>query len=381
MKKLVIFLSVILIAVVLAFFIFLPKSNLNGNSYNQPSQEQNVIQTEDKNCEKPVFTAYFVDPKLIQKVGQIGVVHGSGQFVVERSYVSFLDKPENQKISIYAPTDMILTTGAYYKAPPPANDPNFDEEKALPDYVMEFDAGCGVQITFAHLKGAVPSIAEQLPNLQSDSRTNQLKPVEFKAGDLVGYFIQNSGVAGIDFIVRDEEVTNQFANQERHTFGYGSTFLHAVCPYDYYEENKKQEYYNLLGGAAGTIFNVKECGPMSRDFPGTISGQWFLDKEVKSRIYDYYRDGDYPFALPIIGDEESVTLGGFGGESKHRIYSGSNPTYKLPKDITTEHCYQLESSGWAYFKIVDENTMQVYYSRSGSCPNVFPQNQGKTYYR
>ena len=49
-------------------------------------------------------------------------------------------------------------------------------------------------------------------------------------------------------MVHDSNVVNQFANQKRQEFGYGTNTLHAVCPYDFYSGQKKDDYYNLIGG-------------------------------------------------------------------------------------------------------------------------------------
>ncbi len=345
------------------------------------ASSEEFAEAEKEECEKPVFTEYLVDPALVQKVGQLGFMHGSGIHIVGRSYVSFKDSV-TEKIPVYAPTDMTLDHGAYHKSPDAP-------EEHMPDYVMNFDAGCGVIIRIDHLKEVIPEIAAEFPELKEDSRTEWVKRIPFKAGDLIGYFIQNEGVTGIDFIVHDESITNQFANQARHESGYHkSLLLHAACPYDYYEEDKRKEYYALIGGATGQLFKNQECGPINRDFPGTISGQWFLDKDVSGGIYDYYMEGDYGSAFPIIGNEDRIAIGKINGRERTLIYP-NYPTYKHPKDVTDEHCYQIhpkeqnpdEWDGYIYLKLVDDETMQVYYSATGDCPEHFPEVGFKTYYR
>ena len=326
----------------------------------------------DGACEKPVFTEYFVEPSYVRQMGQVGTVHGSGQFTVERSYISVKGA---EKIPIYAPMDLILTRGAYYQVPAP-NDEFLGEP--LPDYVLYFDVGCGVEIAWGHLKEVVPEIARQFSTPKADSRTEELQPVEFKAGDLIGYFIPNAGVASFDFIAYDEDVTNQFANQERHTYGYGDTLLHAVCPYDFYTTEKKEAYYGLIGA---------ECGPISRDYPGTISGLWFLDPEVNSWFYDYSQEGVYGSVLPIVGDVDRVIIGTIGNRRSTFIYP-NEPTYRDPKEVTDAHCYQLhpeynpsEKDGYIFFQLVDNETLKVYYSETGECLEDFPATGWETYYR
>jgi hypothetical protein len=337
-----------------------------------------LINLSSSDCQKPVFTHYLVDPNSISKVGQVGTVHGSGQFTVGRSYVSV--KNNVSKVPLYAPTDMVLTRGSYYQVPAP-NSENLGIPR--PDYALYFDAGCKVEIHLGHVKEVVPAIARQFSSPKSDSRTIQLERVSFKAGDLVGYFINNAGVAAFDFMVHDESRVVQFANQARHEYGQNDKLFHKVCPYDFYSGQMKNSYYQLIGGNEST---TKECGPISRDFNGTISGLWFLDKEVKKSIYDYTQEGTYGSVLPIVGDSDRVIIGRLSNRPTTTIYP-SYPTYKDPRQITAEHCYQIHSNGnpqnfdgYVFFKLSDEKTLNVFYNEHGECPLSFPSG-GATYYR
>lgn len=378
-----IFVAIMLtICLLIAINIFSEDKKIPTNERESIYEERNSSNSEyqvENNCKNPIFTSYFVDPAKVQKVGQVGVVHGSGLYIVERSYVSVKNEFAGEKIAVYAPTDMTLRAGSYYHNPVASS-------TALPDYALWFDAGCNVEINFAHLKEVVEQIAVQMPTPKVDSRNSQLTPIKFKAGELIGYFIYNSGdVAGFDFIVRDKKIVNQFINQERYSGNRAGNLINGVCPYDYYESSKKQEYYNLLGGAGGTLFKIKDCGKSSRDIKGTISGMWFLDKEPQENIYDGYKEGDYGSTLSIVGDEERITIGNLGNSKVSWTYN-NNPTYKLPEQVTTEHCYQFdgfnagEPAGWVYFKIISETELDVAFSQSGVCPSSIPSNS-KRYYK
>ena len=111
---------------------------------------------------------------------------------------------------------------------------------------------------------------------------------------------------------------------------------------------------------------------------------WFLDKEVKASIYDSYKEGDYGSPVSVVGDEESITIGHLGQSVMTRIYS-NNPTYKLPTEITNEHCYQIQensnANGYIYFKVIDNLNTEIYYSPTGNCPQSFPSSGSKTYYK
>ncbi len=384
---------IIILAIIFVFFINHdpssdrindPNRNQLPNTFNNSqlpyeesnSNKNNEIDTENCNVQ---FTEYLIEPSYVQKLGQIGVVHGSGKNIVERSYISIKNEFYEQKIPIYSPTDMTLQSGARYKISP---DPNYME-----DYVLKFDAGCKVEVLLGHLKDVIEPIRNQLTQLKNDSREDQLKPIKFKAGDLIGYYYQQSsgGVGGFDFVVRDRKIINKFINQERYSNMRADNLISGVCPYDFYSGEKKEVYYNLLGGAGGTLFKIKNCGNASRDAIGTISGMWFLDKEITGWIYDYYMDGEYGSPVSVVGDEESIHIGNLGQQSAIiRIYS-NNPTYKLPEEVKTEHCYQIyqtssQPSGYIYFKIVDNATVDIFYSSSGNCPSSFPSG-GKRYYK
>lgn len=365
-----------------------PQNNSLNQPTNLPNQYgsnppqypiENSPENSIENCENPIFTEYLVEPKFVQKVGQVGVVHGSGLYIVERSYISIKSEFDGKKIPIYSPVKMTLRTGSHYQNPAAAS-------MALPDYALWFDAGCGVEVNLAHLKEVVASIAAQLPEIKTDSRSSQLSPISFQAGELVGYFIHNEGdVAGFDFIVRDKKVVNEFINQERYSGYRAGNLINGVCPYDYYESAKKQEYYNLLGGGGGTVFSVKDCGHSSRDVAGTISGMWFLDAQPGESIYETYDDGDYGSTLSIVGDEERITIGNLGPATALWVYS-NNPTYILPEKVTSEHCYQIDGqnpsqdAGWVYIKLVSNTEAKVSYSPTGTCPGSFPATS-KTYYK
>ncbi len=394
MKKWVIIVSLSVIVLVIAGFFFI---NHDWGDYSEEgqlsdeerlnSEEGNSILGEDGrnqanygneangNC-PVVFTEYFINPEHVQKVGQIGVVHGSGKYIVERSYISINKEFWNEKIALYAPVDMVLRSGSRY---------NINNDKYLDDYALKFDAGCGIEVMFGHMKEVVPAIDEQLPVAKQDSRDEMLKPVNFKAGELIGYYVQQEGegaVAGFDFITRDAGFENTFINQERYQDRSSRNLLHGVCPYDFYTGEKKEAYYNLFGSAGGVLFEKKECGSSSRDVPGSISGMWFLEKEVKGYPFEEegYKDGDYGSTLPISGDEAQITIGNLGQSNAVVVYSNSS-TFKLPEEVMDEHCYQFQGAGYAFFKVIDEISMDVYYSASGSCPAEFPSSGAKRYWK
>lgn len=367
----------------LGLFLFLagnhePSSRENNSLPRTEQPRDNEAQRQETPRETcPItFTEYLIEPSFVQKVGQVGVVHGFGKTIVERSYISVKPEFVEQEIPIYAPRDMILVGGAHYQV---SSDPAY-----MPDYVLRFNAGCNVEVVLGHLKGVVPAIDALMGPMKNDSREDFFPtPLHFKAGDLIGSYYQQAqgGVAGFDFIVRDRNVINQFTNQERYSEGRADNLISGVCPYDYYTGEKKTAYYNLLGGGGGTVFRVKNCGKASRDVPGTIGGMWFLDQHVVGSIYEYYTDGLYGSPISIAGDEERIAIGHLGTQEPVIYIWSRDASYKLPETVTTEHCYQRSPSGYVFFKVLDARTMDVFYSESGTCPSSFPSSGSRRYYK
>lgn len=342
--------------------------------YSNLQQEINTtnltsISTED--CYSDIiFTHYLVDPKFVYSVSQIGAVGGANSEIIGRSYIAIKDEFTNQKVPIYAPTDMTLAYASYYTALNPV-------EGLLPDYGLAFEIKCGKRMSLAHVKEVIPQIKDKLPTTpQNKSAYNYPINIEFKAGDLIGYYIKGPGSVAFDFIVDDSKIKNKFANQERYEAGHGHNTLHSICPYDLYSGEMKEAYYNLLPGI--------KCGTMDRDKVGTIAGQWFLNLDPTTGMGDYKKDGDYGNPLPIAMTPERISIGHIGSDNIIWIYP-NNPTHKDPKEIMTEHCYQNYPQGsplgYVYFKIVDDMTMDVYYSETGSCHSSFPSIGAKRYYR
>ena len=55
----------------------------------------------------------------------------------------------------------------------------------------------------------------------------------------------------------------------------GCRLENAVCPYDYFSESLKHEYYDLFAAVYGTLLPGADCRGASQDVGGTISGHVF----------------------------------------------------------------------------------------------------------
>ncbi len=328
-------------------------------------------------CSAPVFTHYFVDPEKVRVVQPLGVVHGSGKITVGRSYVSFKEEYDDEKIPVYAPAGLTTKFGSYYTG---GSEPG---ENTLPDYAITFDLGCGYRLSFAHLKEMAPKIVEIMPELSESSAGVDIERIEIKAGEVIGYFISNAGVTGIDIIVESDSVTNHFANQERYE-KYGSNLLHVICPYDLYTGDMREAYYDLFGGGFLTRTGIRDCGTVERDINGTISGMWFLDEVPLRSVHDTVKEGIYGSPMPIADDGERIVVGRI--DEANIWIAHDNPTYKDPTEVTDEHCYQNmltpeTHDGYVYFKVISDMEMRAFISETGSCPESFPGEGWVSYYR
>lgn len=158
---------------------------------------------------------------------------GSGPSLKTHSYIG----TNGANVPIYAPTAMTLKYGSYYVGGP---------------YMFGFQVSCEVTVRFGHITNPVDSIKKLLPSTpQSDSRTQELSPVSFAAGELIGYTAGTDAAGNWDFGVYNSSVSNRYANDPN--WNNSTVYTTAVCPFVYFAPNLKAEYtakFNstILGG-------------------------------------------------------------------------------------------------------------------------------------
>lgn len=186
-------------------------------------------------CKKntsPVFTNNITD---ISKVSYIvpPPTMGSGPSLKTHSYIG----TNGQRVPIYAPADIVLKAGSHYVYGP---------------YGLDFQVSCEVSIRFGHITDPVDSIKNLLPKeAQPDSRTQEVSPVYFKSGELIGYTTGTPAAGNWDFGAYDSSKNNRYISDP--DWNYSDTYTKAVCPFDYFSPNLKSQYYarfnpQILGG-------------------------------------------------------------------------------------------------------------------------------------
>jgi len=277
---------------------------------------------------------------------------------------------KGDEAAIYAPTDMELVQGSFYREP--GNPP--DDLT----YILHFAVGCDFAMFIDHISDPVERIRAVLnTEPREDTRLDSFlaEPVRFKAGELIARTMGGRGPGGIgiwDFGYYGASTTNEYVNQERYLRSDAWKQLHAVCGFDYFPEPWKSSYVALFSTRTGTFVPGVGCRSPNRDVKGSLSGAWFFTQESMSVEPHVAIAGDI--------DGTSLTIAGLPS-MKYLSISGTNPTYADPASVNGRHCYagDGDASRHFFFVLVDEMTLDVY-EGSGPCPSS-PQGTKTTLYR
>lgn len=336
------------------------------------SDVSNVVEEVSQNAlEAPlVFTHEIFDPDFASHITPLGELNGGYSEAQTIGGVMVNLKPEayanNNEIEVRAPTDMILERYAYWSS---------GGEKG---WVLHFRVSPDVVLKYDHITRASDGVMDATTRTpSSDSRDQFLtKPLAVKAGEVVAYTSGTSLAHNWNIYLTDATQENNFANRERLTKDEaGRRLLTARCPFDFYPEDLKREYMDLMGySRAG---QSQTCGTASRDVSGTLSGMWHFSPDAETGLREEL-DGIYASPLSVFRNSAGETVV-HQVDNRRLDIQADEPTNKDPAKITSEHCYRTDG-GYAFFKVVSATEMKFAYSDSGSCPSALPASS-KTYYR
>ena len=268
----------------------------------------------------------------------------------------------NRTPSIYVPADSVLT-GVDYSGK---------------DYGFTFQASCEFIYTFGHITDPIESIKKFFETEKVEQRGTEklVSPlIKFKAGDLLGKTGGTEQAHGFDLGAYHKNQANYYVNNERYRKG-SFKFYNAVCPYDYFESQTKAAYYSKFGGFGGVVPGAT-CGTAGQDKAGTISGNWHdtsnIEWDTSSKKIVFGTDGEAAdAAVRIMMTSRPVFF----------IFWDS-PTYKKPKEVTGEHCYEdTKSDTIIYVKIISDMEMKLVVDDTAkTCPDRFPEEKAVGYYR
>jgi len=294
------------------------------------------------------FTAAPTDLPLIRSIVPPG--SPSGGTIAAHSYIHNHDAVpgETMRVPVYAVADSTLLAMAYYMT----SDGKFNF------YFLGLSVTCEISYLFDHIVEVVPKIAAVAPATASaSSATNDVKStVTFAAGELIGYV----GEGTWDFGASDTTHINQFANQQRYVELSNGQSLYQVCPYNYYNEPLKSQFYSIFADPGGTLAVVDNCDP-TKDVLGAAAGQWFDVSDIET--------GRPEIGIAMLpGNTVEIST----ASSVLRVPT-ENASWVDPELMTTSHCY-VDSGDWFYLEILADGLQMALASGAGSCPNSMPEN-------
>ncbi len=326
----------------------------------------------------PQFTAPITDLSKIDFILAPMVI--SGNRFKSRSYV-WIGRDQNNKtyeVPVYAPVDSKLTWITFYAEQMRTHDGAL---VGINQYSLTFEVSCEVSYGFDHILRLAGNIEALAPSVATESTRDTGLPqsLRVKAGDLIGYTTGTAAAHNWDFVFKNSSKRNEFANQERYeNVGDLRGLVTADCPYDYYIEDVRSEYYLLLNGGINGTIQGTDC-LISHDKPGTIAGGWFREP--------FSRDDSHPY-IPgwalAIGTWANGQIRVNDGQTSVWVNPG-HPTYANPKTVTSEHCYEHPGNQdrpparFVYLRLLSETELAVAFGQ-GSCPQQLPQDY-QIYYR
>jgi hypothetical protein len=148
------------------------------------------------------------------------------------------------------------------------------------EYSMRLAVCKDLYVTFGHIKGLTPEILSVYRN-QPCQEANGNPATCYKAysyfvpaGTLLGEVGDRQG--NFDFGTYDFRTNLNYANPSRYDMNPNassrqtSVLLHETCPYDYYTDDLKSQFYAKLSRTA-----EPKCGVIAQDLDGTLRGNWF----------------------------------------------------------------------------------------------------------
>lgn len=367
--------AITLLLIVMVFSGCTENNNEQSNEDINNNENTGPDINEDTTPEQVTFTAHMFELDKVNYIVPLGELEGGWEEMEVNNMALVHIKREGEygtpslTMEVYAPTDIALFSYSYY---------SYGEY--TPTWTLIFDISSDITLRLSALTDVPDKIKNTVGTEYTTGEIYLDTTISFTAGELIGYAGGFTDITNWDVLLYDKNHENQYVNQERYIGNsLGERYLTAVCPFDFYPDEMKQEYINLLG------FNepgqATDCGTASKDVAGTLSGIWWLSTDG----CEIEEQGMFTSPLFIYNNSAGWTSLGYVNKKRYKITS-DNPTNKDPATVTDEHCYKLlsawdgSSEGYAYFKIISDTEMRLATGTSGTCPNTFPD-EYVTYYR
>ncbi|MBI4016013.1 MAG: hypothetical protein HY362_04835 [Candidatus Aenigmarchaeota archaeon] len=212
----------------------------------------------------PTFTAAFTDNSKILNIFPVGNLPFGNPGTQVRTYINMKQENSTVLVPVYAPINSTLKKITY-------SNRTLRDQMVRAEYRLDFQVSCEVTYAFDHLAAIADRFKGVSPATPANNTgTGAMVSIPVTAGELVGYTDRNFINGNWDFFVLNTAHNETFINPSRWTSDHSK---HGVCPYDYYTDNLKSEYYSLLLKSRDS--DKPSCRTVSRDIPGTLSGGWF----------------------------------------------------------------------------------------------------------
>ncbi len=363
-KKLLFSLLIFITIFFIVIFFVINKSlvrNDIGDSRKNYTSQKNVMQNDMKeSCvsnPQPVFTHDFTDLSKIEALGILGGAVGGSP---GRSYVTV---KKGEKVPVYNPMDAVLETIVWA-----------DRGSGQPEYGFYFRASCEVIYLLDHVEEISDDLKDLRPEKPASSTATQFgsQPnVLLKAGQLLGYTDGTPQARTFDFLLINKNKPTFHINPARWKW---EQAVYADCPYEYYEESMKKQYFDLLGIPieGGKLLKATDCGSPSADVVGTLSGGWFQGEsttEKGKRVMFEQQFNSMEMSIREAGSIRNFSL---------KQFDPLITPNKVTPGMTV--CFQGYENNWVYINLISDTTLNLT-TGTGQCPSSFPSSQAEIWIR
>ncbi len=244
-----------------------PPMNSFRNDPEIPSEAERALLPD---CEGKFFSVRPVDLENVTEISPLGNIAPPGHtFPTEHAFFHFSPGGSSTNtFELVAPSDIFVTS--LWQQFGMGQDPEDD--------TIWFALCKDVIGYFNHVKELSPEMkkiisdsgCEGKPHVGPNACMIQvIEPVS--AGTVLGRVGRLQG--NFDFGLIDLRKRHVFANPLR----YSTRTLFIQCPFEYYDETTKQEFFELIERN-----DEGQCGKSAQDVPGTLKGNWFFDETTDS---------------------------------------------------------------------------------------------------
>ncbi len=294
----------------------------------------------------PVFRTRLVDLSAVTGLVPPGAI--SGDEVKGHAFVRFT----GASIAIYAPVDMVLTSGTW------VGQSN--------DFGVQFHINARFLFRLVHIDDLRADLAALIPRTDPSSLFDDIGPVTIREGELIGHATNAGPGEGFDVGVYDLDVDNPTPNADRYRRDHDFEKLNSVCPFAYFDSSLRGGYYSRFTTVGSESVPNAPCRTLGDVVGGGgIAGEWYLTSHAPDGIYQSR------FAVGINLSGQAGRVAGVGGTTD--VIGAADP------QTIESGCY--EGNGAFVFIRRTSATTADAVRAEGACPASFPAGEHRSYER